>query len=554
MTTMTTGTSGTLGSTGGTAGTSDATEATRSGTSSDISGSEDACGADAIWPEELPRTARPLLVDVSDGLQLPAGEGNGVAAGDVNGDGTLDLVVTTVAGGVVTLRGCTTGPGAPLCLEAVDLDSPIFARGVALADLDRDGDLDLLVAGKGGVELHLNPGDGAWEPAVRLPGVPPATVATGVALADVDGDGRVDVIMSGYDTPDSGKPVGAPNAMWLNRDGGFIEVAAAAGLSDDGATFTITAGDFDRDGRIDLFVANDTLAVDFGSGGSWPGYPGLAPDRLYRNVATRDGVPVFEEVGQSMGVAGSRSTMGGLLGDFDGDGADDLLLSDHGANDLLLGRHGVFVDATDPDPAYFYDDACTGCEPVLACLLVSWGSALEDLDLDGFADLVVINGAVDTGDTPAQPSLLWLGSDSGGRTVVDSPLGAVQGRGVVPVDLDNDGDLDLAVATRGMGAAVRILRNDSAGRGGRGIRVQLRGERGEPTGHGAVVTLELDDGRTLYRTLGTGGVVHSFAALEAHFGVAPGAAALAIEVLWPDGETTSHLVAADAVVIELSRG
>ena len=437
----------------------------------------------------------------------------GVAVGDVNGDHRLDLLVTGDGGPPRLLlnRGA-------LHFErvAAGVDAPTRPVSAALGDLDGDGDADAVLVGNGRAVVYHGRGDGTFDEAADLGD---AGRAHGVLLGDIDGDGQTDLYLPGWHLP--GTPTDAgENHLFLNRgDGSFDD----AGAIDDGFSWVAAVLDADRDGALDLVVGNDCFVHDTDGSPRTP-RAGLAPDRLYRGG---DGLLAAHD----SGVGGFRSTMGAAVGDLDGDGRLDLYLSDYGRNDALLARrHGVFEEGTDALGlgATWRDDP--SCEPGDgACLLVSWGAAIEDLDLDGRAELVVLNGQLGERESDRQPVAAWKGTAEGYRPI-DLGLGWLNARGLVPADLDGDGDLDLVVTTVDGGA--RLFENRTAPASW--LRVRLRGTTTNPDGRGAEVRVTLPGGRRLVRPIGAGGVVFSSAPPEAHFGLGE-ATSVDVEVRWPNG-------------------
>src|SRR6185503_12146396 len=199
------------------------------------------------------------------------------------------------------------------------LDGAAAATAIAAIDLDNDGDRDLVIASAGAATVWANQGDGRFVLAVRLPD--PGTTEH-ILPVDLVGDGLLDLYLGDYDRLDVDATA---NRLYLNRGGMAF---AAAGKLGGGLTWTTTAFDVDGDGDLDLYVANDTLKADFGLGGPGP-TPPWPVDLFLRNEGPGpDGVPRFTDIAAQMGLTKPRSSMGGVLGDFDGDGALDLFVPD----------------------------------------------------------------------------------------------------------------------------------------------------------------------------------------------------------------------------------
>jgi Tfp pilus assembly protein PilF len=317
---------------------------------------------------------------------LPAGAGMGAAAGDVDNDGDVDLLVTR-HGGAALLLGAG-GSFAPAVLPPPP--AGFFAAGGSLADVDHDGDLDLLVAGLlappeqapetiafpagfpgGGLRLLRNNGNGSFEDATaaaRLAGA--RTRDVGAVFSDFDNDRDVDFAVA---------RLGGGIALYANnRDGTFSEVGAKAGLPAEGAYLGLAAGDYNRDGWMDLAAtlwdgglprlfqnAGGRFGLDVGAtaqaprGGSGPlfgcafvdvdndGLLDLAAAegtdkggavRLLRNLGARG----FEDAGDATGLSSipARNGRGLVAGDLDGDGDADLLIANNGSAPTLLRNDG----------------------------------------------------------------------------------------------------------------------------------------------------------------------------------------------------------------------
>lgn len=460
-------------------------------------------------------------------------QGGGLAAVDLDGDDLPEIVAGRRDGGVSVFRN----RGGLRFQE--DLDSGIpaaaAARAIGAADLDNDGDRDLVLAAADSALVLTNTGDGRFTEWVRLP----STGATEHVLpADLDGDGRLDLYFSNYDVRSADA---SRNRLYLGRAPDQLVPAPAPGA---GLSWAATAHDFDEDGDQDLYVANDTLVADFGTGAAQP-RPRWPVDLFLRNDGPSPEGPRLTDVASAVGLAAPRSSMGGVLGDLDRDGRLDLYVPDYGAKKLFA-RPGseamaAFVDRA-PDLGLTAtaraSAACQG-DPVREdCLVLSWSAAIADLDLDGWDEVLLVNGETAPGDAP--PVVLLARGAGAEYREASTAIPCIDARGLVATDLDGDGDPDLAIAP----PAGPLVVYERRGRppAGSWLRVTLRGRASNRDGIGAVVTAHLASGRSLVRAVGAGGVVHSAAPAEAAFGLGR-ERATAIEVRWPAGRRTVTLPA-----------
>ena len=232
----------------------------------------------------------------------------------------------------------------------------------------------------------------------------------------------------------------------------FREVGREAGLEPRrldhglGASFL----DFDGDGRLDLYVAND-----------------LDPNRLYRNTRTQGGLGFrFVDVGRAERVADPNAGMGVAIGDYSGDGLDDVFVTNS------RGQLHAAYRARDEMP---FADARPAFARALGQRFTGWGATWVDLDLDGSLELAIANGAIPVRSLAEDAEGLQVvttGSDTV-RPLDVGVVGARNGRGLAAADYDNDGDLDLAVGS--IGGALQLLRNDGAP--GTGSRSRCRASR-----------------------------------------------------------------------------
>jgi hypothetical protein len=419
------------------------------------------------------------------------------------------------------------------------------------ADFNLDGHTDLYVTSAGyNVEtdswdaLLWNNGDGTFtEGAVRA-GINAQGWHSAAAAGDVNGDGRPDLFVSSYTDPNfvvdpaSGFPSdhkAVRDLLYLNEGpdetgrSTFREVARAAGIERQavghglGAVFT----DVDRDGRLDLYVANDT-----------------DPNQLYRNVPNGGALGFrFEDEAKRLAVDDPNAGMGIAAADYSGDGRVDLFVT-NSRNQL----HAAYRSPRSTGSPYV--DVRPDIAAVIGTDSTAWGTSWADLDLDGDLDLVLANGAIPVVNLATDARRVQIlenvvGEGKAPRFALVRGAGlartpAVNGRGLATADYDNDGDLDVAVNS--IGGKLLLLRNDAPNR--HWLEVRFR-----TFAPGAVVTATLGDGRKLVREVQAGSSYLSSEDPRVHFGLGKTATVAHLAIRFPDGTTTSlERVAADRIV------
>jgi hypothetical protein len=296
----------------------------------------------------------------------------------------------------------------------------------------------------------------------------------------------------------------------------FREVAEAAGVEakqlDHGLGSVFT--DVDRDGRLDLYVANDTDANRLYANVPWPGGVRADPARLGFRLRERARDAIVGDPLAGMGVAAA---------DYDGDLRPDLFVTNSHRQ-----LHAVYGTA---GPRAFAD-VRQEFAPAFDTRLAGWGIAWTDLDLDGDLDVALANGAIPvTNLVGDREPVQVLGSRPDGiadlsRSVFGGAAPRVIGRGLAAADYDNDGDVDLAVAS----IAGRLLLLRSSGARGHWLEVRLRS-----FSPGAVVTAVLPDGRTLVREVQAGSSYLSSEDPRVHFGLGKAGRVAELAVRRPDG-------------------
>ncbi len=492
--------------------------------------------------------------------------GSGLAVLDADGDGRLDLLFASAGDGPengAANRLYVQGPDGTFhdATAASGLGGHGFSTGLAVGDVDNDGDPDVFVGNWGEDALYVNVGGGRFERRAAEIGIggPADGLTTSVAFLDYDRDGFLDVYVTRYvvplalascdgaDTPkteycapDAYPP--AQDALYHNRgDGTFDDVSASSGIARrPGPGLAVTIEDIDGDGLPDIYVGNDGRA-NF----AWIN----RGDGTFHDAAVALGL-AFN------GMGAAEATMGIAVGDVNGDGRRELALAHlSGETNTLYRRVGTSG----------YTDA-SGRSGVAAASVphTGWGIVLFDLELDGDLDMAVTNGAVGRrerlwakpGPTPwvryAEPFQLLRGDGSGKLLEVRGAFGDMRavGRGLVAVDIDGDGDLDL-VANRIAGPAV-VFRND-ARREGAWLRVRCIDPALRRDAYGARVRVAAG-GREFVRVISPASSYASSNDVTAHFGLGAVTAVERIDVTWPAGDTERFAVDGVDRAVVLRRG
>jgi hypothetical protein len=472
--------------------------------------------------------------------------GGGLCWLDYDDDGWLDLFVVNghsrderdeweALGGLPTTRLFRNRDGRFTDVtEETGAGVALRGQGCVAADLDDDGQTDLYVTGADRSTLLWNDGEEFSEAdegtAARVFGW-----HTGAAAGDLDGNGLPDLVVSGYVDEATRIPdteLGFPNTyagrrdlLLLNEgDRRFREVGREAGLEvvRFGYGLGVVLSDFERDGDLDVHLANDSN-----------------PNRLYENVPWPGGVAAdpaglgfrFEERAAAAGVADPHAGMGVAVGDWDADGRSDIFVSNSRGQGHALYRSNP-PDANDPSFTDVRADAGIDLERS-----TGWGASWADLDNDTDLDLALVNGYIpvtnlgrDAERIQIFQNLFAEGREGRFREVRDAVQGVgwVVARGSAAADYDNDGDLDVAVLP--LGRPLVLLQN----RGAVGwLEVALDG-----TPPGAEVTVTLSDGRKLRRELHAGSSYLSSEDPRLHFGLGDAGSVPEVRVRWPGGEET----------------
>ena len=474
---------------------------------------------DNACPEGAPPSPESWFVDVTECASggthphVVAWEewwASGQAWADVDGDGRLDLVLTSQDGANGLLMQQPDGRLRPW--QDAGIAGPP-GGGATLADVDGDGDPDLFLSVWGPDQLFLNEG-GVFEPVDSGPNHD--GLGVGSAWADIDADGELELYAASYACPvcdwqDDDPANFAADRLWDRaEDGSWVDRSDLLGadlLS--GLAFQASFADLDDDGDLDLYVANDKGDLGMPSAGEMNRNP------LFRNDGPGCDGPCFEEVGVEAGADLRINSMCIAVGDYDNDLDLDLVVTDSTQTHLLqnLGG-GEFVDSS----------VASGLadEP-----LDGWGCVFFDYDNDGWLDLF-------TGGGPEFDDRLL--HNQGDGTFEDQTEGAGLTRqahtlGVAAADYDRDGAVDLVLARRDEGYEVH--RNMAAANGWVGLRLVGSGVGGTDA-VGARVYVEDSSGRTQMREVKIGSSLGAGNDLGLHFGLGE-AELVATTVVWPDG-------------------
>lgn len=478
---------------------------------------------------------------------LPETMGPGCALLDYDGDGWLDILLVNgqdwpghqrTRSTMSLLRNNRNGTFTDVTREA-GLDIEMYGMGVAVADYNNDGFPDLYVTAVGQSRLFRNNGKGRFLDVTQAAGLGGRNAFSTSALwFDYDRDGLLDLFVCNYVrwSPDQdvdcsldgkNKSYCTPEAYrgmtcWLFRNlgnGKFEDVTARSGLFDPSSKSLGAAMlDVDNDGWPDLFVANDTQ-----------------PNKLYRN--NRNGA--FTESAVSLGVAFSedgraRAGMGVDVADFRRTGRPGIAVTNFD-NEML----GLF----EPAERGFIDRAVPLGVGTASRDRLGFGCLFGDLNLDGWLDLIVMNGHIDNtvrnvGRRVSHAQVPHLFLNDGAGHFRDAALEVGPGfatpkigRGIALGDFDRDGDLDLLVTTNA--GPARLYRNDVANHH-RSIRFRLEGRKSNRDAIGAVVQLTTADG-TQRQMVKSGSSYLSSSELALTFGVGTIEQATRVTVYWPSG-------------------
>ena len=417
-----------------------------------------------------------------------------------------------------------------------------WGMGVAAGDYDNDGWVDLFVCNYGPNTLYRNHRDGTFRDVTAEAGVGDGRWAVSASFGDYDADGLLDLYVTNtvqfdYKDPDPMEchyrgitvqcgplgMVGDSDILYRNSgDGTFSDVSEKAGVSDVTPSYGLGAiwSDYDNDGDLDLYVANDQMA-----------------NFLFRN----QGDGTFEETGLFAGAAFSddgtaQGSMGVDFGDYDRDGLLDIYITHFSDDYNTLFRNlgqGRFRDMTRGAGLTFS-----------SWPMVGWGTGFVDLDHDGWEDIFAANGHVfpqvdgyKIGTSFHQRSQVFRNLGKGKFQEVSAGLDKLKSwssRGVAFADYDNDGDIDIAV--NNLDGVPWLLKNQKGSEAGNWLMLSLEGTRTNRSAIGARVSLETAEGKQMREVRG-GSSYESTHDFRVHFGLGRLETVKKLTVRWTDGTT-----------------
>jgi enediyne biosynthesis protein E4 len=482
-------------------------------------------------------TAQKYLIETMPG---------GVALFDYNNDGLLDIFL--VNGGRLTnpmalpekfdrgnprywnrlYRQNKNGSFSDVTESAglADAGAANYGMGVAVGDYDNDGYPDLFVTSYGKNILYHNNGDGTFTDVTAKAGVAGGGWSVSAGFFDFDNDGHLDLFVTRYmewDTRHSKTCGGAwrtycppaefpgtTNLLYRNRGNGtFEDISERSGITaKKGRALGLAFADYDNDGFTDIFVANDGMQ-----------------QYLYHNNGNGTFAECALESGAALSADGKPlSGMGAVFQDYDNDGMADLIVT-------VLPREVYGAYHNDGQKLFTQSSLATGLGALTAASS-GWGVGLEDLNNDGWKDLLVAQSHVLDNVEAIDPSLHYLelplaALNFNGRfeRTASGVTTSIAGRGLAFGDLNNDGWMDAVVTV--LGGQPLVLMN----RGGKQhwLTITLRGTRSNRDGLGARVRV---NGQTRYAT--TAGSYLSASDKRLHFGLGS-ATTVSVEIAWPSG-------------------
>ena len=484
---------------------------------------------------------------------IPEDMGSGMAWGDYDGDGDEDLFAVNFGGSILQhapegtcslFRNNGDGTFKDVSTET-GTDVSLYGMAPTWADYDNDGDLDLFITAYGQNVLLQN-NDGVFVDVSNESFEDKGFFSAGATWADFDNDGDLDVYVTNYvdfvlrehDAHASKRQYGAevpftlnpssyaPQANELlqnNGDGTFTDIAQLSGVADsEGRSLGASWFDFEGDGDMDLYVAND-----------------VSKNGVYQN----NGDGTFTDIGAISLAADYRGAMGLAVGDVDFDGDSDVLVThwvaqENAYYENMIGEWG------DTNRVSFMDTAEDHGLGQISLHMVGWATGFADFDNDGHTDLWVVNGHTleeETDPSQLQPQEMQLfrqvpskGFYEVGKEACSALANPFVGRGGAQADFDNDGDMDLAIVKFGEGL---MLLENTTDQSNSWLQVRLEQPKENMYAIGALVTV-VHQGGKMTKQLGVDGSYLSQHQLAVHFGLGDTDTVDELIVQWPDGTST----------------
>ena len=470
--------------------------------------------------------------------------GGGCAFFDYDNDGHLDIYVT---GGILRDKLYhNQGDGTFVetgIIAGLQKTGNMYTQGVVTGDINNNGYRDIFVTVWGFNHnffiqpssnlLFRNNGNGTFTDISASAGINDSAWSVSAAFGDYNLDGWLDIYVgnyvdsSGFINDSTGETIGfshkgSRNYLYINNgDGTFSEQSASLGVDQDGTALAVAFTDYDQDGDMDIFIANDF--------GEW----------VHPNVMLQNNYPLnsFTDVSQAANIDAAIYGMGIAIGDYDEDLDFDYYVTNLGRNVLHNNNgSGVFTDMT--------DSAGVTNTTVDSLLTTGWGAAFLDYDNDTYLDLFVANGAIPAADfiktNERDPNKLYKNNMDGTFTdvsVLEGVSDSSVARGFAFGDYDNDGDNDLLiVVTRrdtNNNDHVLLFRNDLSN-GNHWLKVKVQGVKANRDGFGSLVRV-VSHGRSWIREIDGGSSHASQHSSIAHFGLGSYTTVDSVIVSWPGG-------------------